>query len=459
MTIWAPKLPESAKSKYEAIATAIGDDIAVGILKPGQRLPTQRELSKQLSVTIGTVGRAYALAEQRGLVSLEVGRGSFVRSIESRSFESRSNETGRVGNVIDLGLNLPPVSEHPELLAKSLILVSSSRKAGTLFGNAPVEAFEHHRIAAAKWMSDRISCSHEDILICSGTQNALVSSLACVTEPGDSVMVEELTFPGVIAAAKLLRLRLVPLKLDGHGIIPADLERASKHSRVLYCIPTNQNPTTTTMPKSRRKEIAKTSAKRGLTIIEDDVYGKLIENAPLPIATHAADQTILISSLAKTLSVGLRLAFVVVPPGLRGSMLSNMRAINFFPSPLLCEVATNWISGTIAIQLLTELQSMARRRQEIAREVVSLELIYGNPQGNHLWLNLPSVWTAETFVRAARENGVNLYSANAFSPGQTKHNSVRIALGAARNESELRVGLGVIERLITGETEKSSVSY
>ena len=75
------------KNKYEAIAGAIGDDVADGTLKPGQKLPTQRDLAKRLSVTIGTVGRAYALAEKRGLISLEIGRGSFVRSFESRSNE------------------------------------------------------------------------------------------------------------------------------------------------------------------------------------------------------------------------------------------------------------------------------------------------------------------------------------------------------------------------------------
>ncbi len=455
MTIWTPDLSSTTTSKYEAIAEAIAEDVSTGALTPGQKLPPQRELARRLSVTIGTIGRAYALAEKRGLISLEVGRGSFVRS-----FESRSNELGSRGDVIDLGLNLPPVTEHDDLLARTLAQISNSRNIVTLFGNAPVESFEQHRAAAAKWLSDRVACSSEDVLICSGTQNALISALATLTNPGDSILVEELTFPGLIAAAKLLHLELVAVKMDDQGIIPAELDQAARNSNVLYCIPTNQNPTTATMSKSRRREIAKIADRRDLSIIEDDVYGKLIENAPAPLATYAIQRTILISSLAKTLSLGLRLAIVRVPDALRQNMMANMRATNFFPSPLLCEIAANWINDDTATELLHEQRAIAHRRQQIAREVLQKEWFQGDPHGNHMWLNLPDAWTAETLERASTENGVNLYTATAFSPAGTPHpNAVRIALGAARHESELRIGLNVIARLLADGTDRCSVRY
>jgi DNA-binding transcriptional MocR family regulator len=455
MTIWTPELSTDIKHKYEAIAAAIGEGIANGTLRPGQKLPTQRELSKRLSVTIGTVGRAYAVAEQRGLISLEVGRGSFVRA-----FDSARHEMGDGQNIVDLGLNLPPVTEHRELLARTLAQIANSRDVVSLFGNAPVESFEQHRIAAAKWLHDRIDCSPGEVLICSGTQNALIASLATLCRPRDRVLVEELTFPGMLAAAKLLHLELVPVPMDEQGLIPSELERAARKAGVLYCIPTNQNPTTITMPPDRRQKIAGIAADRNLYVIEDDVYGKLLENAPAPIATLAPERTFLISSLAKTLSVGLRLAFVRVPDDFREPMKIKMRASNFFPAPLLSEIAAKWIHDGIASTLLTEQRQAARQRQQIAREFFNRQFIPGDPAGHHLWLKLPDAWSAETLERAAKENGINVYSAASFTVNNmSTPNAIRIALGAARNESELRSALGVIARLLKERTEPGLVRY
>lgn len=455
MTFWNPKLSNEIKSKYEAIATAIGDDVACGALKPGQKLPTQRDLAKRLSVTIGTIGRAYALAEKRGLISLEVGRGSFVRS-----FESRSNELGRHREIIDLGLNLPPVTEHGDLLGRTLAQIANSRDVVNLLGNAPVESFEQHRMAAVAWLADRVPCTLENTLICSGTQNALVSTLGSLAQPGDSIMVESLTFPGMIAAAQMLHLKLVPVKMDEQGVIPDDLVRAAKSSRVLYCIPTNQNPTTATMSRARRKEIAQIAESSDIHIIEDDVYGKLIEGAPPAIASFAPERTVFISSLAKTLSVGLRLAYLRTPTDLRRSILTQLRASNFFPSPLLCEIASRWINDQTALKLMQEQRQMANRRQEIAREILPFDLVQGDPRGNHLWLNLPTAWSTETLERAAQENGVHIYSASPFvGRDQQPPNAIRIALGAARNESELRIGLNVIARLLVKGTERTATRY
>ena len=454
MTIWTPKLPDGNQNKYEAIANALGEDIASGNLKPGEKLPTQRDLAKRLAVTIGTVGRAYALAEKRGWISPEVGRGSFVRI-----FQLSADGNGD-SSVIDLGLNLPPATRHPDLYAQTLSQISRSTSIRTLFGSSPVESFLRHRCAAAKWLSDRIPCSSDDVLICSGTQNALVATLATVTRPGDSVLVEELTFPGMIAAAKLLHLKLVPVAMDNEGIVPAELARAAKKAGVLYCVPTNQNPTTATMSLNRRQEIVRVSAQKKLLVIEDDVYGKLVENAPAPIASLLPDQSILICSLAKTMSVGLRIAFVRVPVTHRELMITNLRASNFFPPPLMSEIATNWIDDGTANRLLLELRETARRRQQIAREVFGQLIAGSEPVGNHIWINLPKNWTAEMLARAASENGVSLYTADTFAVDESrKHNAVRLALGSARDEAELRGGLNVVARLLADEAEQISVKY
>src|SRR5882672_1788053 len=79
MTIWSPRIPPDLEPKYQALLDALQADIEAGVLAPGTRLPTQRELASRLGIAIGTVSRAYALAEERGIVSGEVGRGTFVQ--------------------------------------------------------------------------------------------------------------------------------------------------------------------------------------------------------------------------------------------------------------------------------------------------------------------------------------------------------------------------------------------
>ena len=116
MTIWTPNLPDEISVKYRAIADALEKDIAEGKLVAGDRLPTQRELSRHLSVTIGTVGRAYSLAEMRGLISAEVGRGSFVLGARERGPSDHFEDT----TAIDFGLNRPAPIPDGKYLAQSI---------------------------------------------------------------------------------------------------------------------------------------------------------------------------------------------------------------------------------------------------------------------------------------------------------------------------------------------------
>jgi len=441
--MWAPNLTGDVKSKYRAIASAIADDVASGALQPGQRLPTQRALSKQLSVTIGTVGRAYALAEKRGLISLEVGRGSFVRSIHSTC-----GSTVEQSPIIDFGLNLPPATENPELFSQVLADLSHSRNLRNLFGHAPIQGFESHRVAAASWLASRLPCSADDILIANGTQNALVATLSALVGPGGSVMVEELTFPGMIEAARLLNIQLVGIPMDKGGIRVDELDRLCKTSRVLYLTPVNQNPTTTTLSITRRKKLVRVAQTRSITIIEDDAYGKLLDKTPVSIASLAPENTVMISSLSKTLAVGLRIAFMYVPDSIRDKVSSRLRAAQFFPCPLSCEIASHWINSPVAEQLVVEMRDVSTHRQKIAHELLG-DFILGQPAGHHVWLELPEPWTGDTFQRAAKEAGVLLYSGSDFAvEPDVSLQRVRIGLGRAANEIALREGLGKLKRLL-----------
>jgi DNA-binding transcriptional MocR family regulator len=214
------------------------------------------------------------------------------------------------------------------------------------------------------------------------------------------------------------------------------------------------------MSRGRKIRIARIVKRKNLLVIEDDVYGKLLGGGELSLASHVPDHAILVASLSKTLSVGLRLAFLRVPARHRIVVLESLRASSFFPSPLLCEIATKWIEDGTATSLLNEQRQATARRLAIAKEILGSELILGSPAGNHIWLRLPAAWSNESLERAASESGVLVYSGDAFCfGGRVIPNLIRIALGAARNESELRVGLGKLSRLLNKSTEPAAPRY
>src|SRR5690349_24750716 len=115
MTIWLPDLNGASGPRYAAIAEALATDIRAGRLPPGARLPTHRDLAWRLGVTVGTVSRAYAEAERRGLIGGEIGRGTFVKAPEPTAERARSGL-----DIVELGVNQSPIQSEPACFARAL---------------------------------------------------------------------------------------------------------------------------------------------------------------------------------------------------------------------------------------------------------------------------------------------------------------------------------------------------
>ena len=152
MTIDGYELSGRSAPRYRALADALSEDVRSGRLAAGARLPTQRDLALQLGVTVGTVGRAYALVEQRGLIACEVGRGSYVRapqSIVPLHIDELASKSS-----IDLRINAPSPTGFDRMLAESLAeLVGSDRCLELLRSYSPGAGLLQHRAAGAEWLT------------------------------------------------------------------------------------------------------------------------------------------------------------------------------------------------------------------------------------------------------------------------------------------------------------------
>lgn len=429
MTIWSPRLPDSPEPIYARIADAVERDVRSGLLLPGSRLPTHRQLAADLGVTPVTVTRAYAEAARRGLVESSSGRGTFIRA--SRREAASLAEYDLATNIVAGGIPSPSRAVL-ERAAEQLTNTSYATAGGS----------ERHRAAGAAWIGRRTDPAR--VLVTAGTQHALFAALAATTRPGDVVLAEALTYHGAKAAAAQLNVRLEPLPLDRYGIIPDALERLcrARVARVLYTVPSLHNPTAVVMPETRRRQIAEIAGKHGITIIEDDVCGFLLEKTPAPIAAFAPDRTVFITGLGKALAPALRVGYVEAPDPLLARIQAVLAATVLFTSPFAAEVATSWIEDGTAARVAAGKRAEIAVRQRIARNV--LPAATGDARSAHLWLPLPKRWTADAFADEARRRRVRIAPASAFAVGDAVANAVRLSIGAPATAADLESALAAL---------------
>ncbi|MCR5877386.1 PLP-dependent aminotransferase family protein [Phenylobacterium sp. J367] len=438
---WLDRVRRDAGPVYLALADALAAAIREGELQPGDRLPPQRDVAQRLGLDLTTVTRAYAVARDRGLLESTVGRGAFVRA------RAADDEAG----LVDLTMNLPPPPEGvslARLLEETAAAVLRRTDPAALMAYHPGAGALGQRAAGAAWLAPVLGeVPAERVLVAAGAQAALCAVLSTVARPGDTVVTEPLTYPGVRTAAAELGLTLAPCPVDADGVRPDALDRLCREARprALYVVPTMQNPTAGTMPDYRRREVAAVATAHGLALVEDDPYSRLLEAPPPALAQLAPDLGYHIATLAKTLSPGLRLAYVVAPPGMASAVEQSLRALTLMPAPLMAAVVTSWMREGQAEALLAGVRKEALARRAIAAEV--LPAARGAPESLHVWLDLPETWSPDRVRAAAQGRGLALVTAEAFAVGDAHPNGLRISLGGPGKRAVLQKALAEVAAL------------
>jgi len=461
MTMWIPDLKERSGHRYLAIAEAIADDIAGGRLGPGDRLPPHRDLSHRLGVTVGTVTRAYAEAKRRGLLSGEVGRGTFVRG-EGSSRAFRMGEKEPLANDIDLRLAFPPVAHAEPCLADTLRAIADGGNLTRLLGYNDGLGLPEHRAAIADWCRRAgPNARPEQVAVCNGTQHAIAVVLMGATRPGDTVLVEALTFPMFKVLADKLGLRLQAVAMDREGLLPDDLDRLCRAHQptMLYCMSTFHNPTTATMGVERRRDVVAVARRHGLFIIEDDIYAPIQDIPPPPLASLAPELVYFIDSTSKGMAPGLRIGFALAPPGRIDPLRLALNASTWMAAPLTAEIATRWIQDGTAARLIEWQRVEAQARQRIVVNALGDAVRPQDSAGFHSWLLLPEGWDAASFVAEADRRGVRILPADTFVGGRIPAPAaVRIGNGAARSREQLAQACAVLADMIGSPQSETVLS-
>lgn len=452
-TIWRPDLSTAGKSKYKALAQAIRDGIASGALVAGSKLPTVRDLAYKVGVTPGTVARAYNLLTDEGRLIAEVGRGTFVAGAARREqpldaplvhLVDESTADFRSSRVPDVGQGV--------LIDDALIRLGQSHRRRHINYPTPITDIEA-REAIVEWVGQAragtIDAHH--VVLGNGAQNCVILTLQAELHGAHPVILtEELAYPGVRHAARLLRAQLVGVAMDDEGIIPQALAEAYRThgGQVLLTSAEVHSPTTTKTSLARKKEIAALAERFGLTIIEDDCHSI----APTDVPAYRAilpKQSYFISSLTKGVSGALRFGYAVTPvqryKELRQVAQSSFHGI---AQPML-DMCADLLSSGDAARIRSKVIDHTAERVRLAINRLGGWDVLWREDAPFLWLRLPQGWRASSFTVACARQGISIRPADEFALANCKApNAVRLAVTTCVSEPRYLAALDDMNDLL-----------
>ncbi|MCB5910655.1 aminotransferase-like domain-containing protein [Streptomyces pinistramenti] len=439
--------------EYQRIADTVAAAIAAGRLRPGDRLPTQRAFARTHRIAPSTATRVYRELARRGLTVGEVGRGTFVRAAQHPTGPALAEPAADGGGHVNLELNYPAVPEQSALLADGLApLLRPDTLAAALRPSAPSGTAAARNAAAGLLTGPGLRPDPDQLLFPGNGRQALAGALATLVPPGARLGVEALTYPMIKGIAARLGITLVPLATDEQGLCPDALRAAHRTAplRAVYVQPTLHNPLGTTMPATRRAELADALEALDVWAVEDTVWaflcgappgGRAASRSPAPpppLASYAPGRTILVDSLSKRLAPGLTVGLALAPPSHTGRLAAALRSGGWTATGFALEAATRWMTDGSLERIVAAKRRDAAARQALAAELLDGQEVHADPRAYFLWWQLPSRWRAETFLAAAARRGIAVTPAAAFAVAAEgtqgagpAPNAVRIALAGA----------------------------
>jgi 2-aminoadipate transaminase len=300
----------------------------------------------------------------------------------------------------------------------------------------------------------------DELLITSGGMQGLDLVCKLFVDPGDLVAVESPTYTNGAATITGYGGKLVEIPGDGDGMDVDALEWAAhEHGppKLIYTIPTFQNPAGTTLPLERRERLIDLAGEWGSIILEDDPYGLLrFEGADLPTLRRLGAgrvRVIGVRTFSKILAPGLRVGWVEAEPGIVARMIDARQAMDTCTAPPMQRLVARFLSAGHADAHLAALRREYRRRKialqhALRDELRGLDASWTDPQGGFfLWLELPASIDTEALFPVALEEGVAFIPGPAFSVGGRFASALRLAFSAETPE-RAREGVRRLARAI-----------
>lgn len=409
MDVLIPLDRESPVPLSHQIYHTLRRDIAGSHLPGGARLPSTRELARQLGVARFTVDEAYARLTAEGYVVGKRGSGTYVAdhvglrppeqeearpaptvgrrlSAWSRRLPLSANEVMPrqvPSDAIRFMTGMPALDAFPwtvwqRLLGREARNQSLGARSYSDPGGLPALRDE---IAAYLARSRGLRCSADQVVITSGVQQAMDVTTRLLVDPGDHVAIEDPSYARVRGLLDAAGATIVPLPVDADGLDPRALPRDGVPPKLVYTTPSHQYPTGAILPLERRLELLAWSADTGTVIVEDDYDGELRYDArPLPalaglaLERHGPDNVIYTGSFSKVLFPALRLGYAVLPRDLVTPYRRVRAAIDWHPPTLLQATVATMIGEGHFERHLARMRRLYATRHTAAIEAIDRHL-------------------------------------------------------------------------------------
>lgn len=442
---------------YEQLAAALRAVIERGELAPGTRLPSERRLASELGVSRGTVVAAFKVLREADLVRSQQGSGSIVAGSSPPARNSGElhmdtllglNVTASIDTRRDF-VNLLPACwrDASGLPPEVFVLDDTDVKSAVGSHGYHSAGLPELRMVVADSYSDRgVETTPEQILITAGAHQAIGLLTQMCVGPGDTVLCEELTYPGARDLFRVAGARVVGAPLDAEGVNVDELDRLVREVRphLVYLIPTVHNPTTGVLPPGQRARLAELAAGWDAAVIDDESLAETRLDGPVPppIVSYAPGPDALsrlftVGSASKSFWGGLRVGWIRGPePAI--AQLTRLKTLADLASPVLSQLVAARLLRR-APELLPDRRAALEERVATMTRALTHHLpdwSWHEPRGGlALWVRLPDV-DATRFSEVAARHGVGVVPGPACAVEGGFDDHLRIGIGIEPDELE-----------------------
>lgn len=467
------------------IYQSVLDHIRSDLLEENLQLPSVRQLSKQLGVSLMTVVKAYQKLEQEGFVTSIQGKGTFIRRsiIDGRGKETESRQLDWHLSIQDYlpRSQFAKFHQAPEMihLASSMIapgllpnkylaqefhrMLTSNPRALSQYGE--IQGEETLRKAMSEYLSQmKLPALPENILVTSGSQQGIDLVARTFVGHGDVVIMESPTYPGAIDVFRGRGATILTVPVDKDGM-RVDLlhELCDKYKpKIIYTVPTFQNPTGTVLSIKRRKQILEIAKNIHCLVVEDDPWSEIYFEKPPPATLMSLDQhghVIYLKGLSKVLAPGCRIGALTASGSIFKRLLAA-KANADLGSPLITQMAiTPFITSKRMLEHLKKLRIALKIRRDIALETLTQyapdEISWFVPKGGlNLWLMLPAWVDMDYVLVEAKKEQLTFLPGSACYPNEHENHHLRISF-SYMDEQQLVQGAKILCNILKTAIESN----
>jgi len=446
---WIPVLEKANKPLYILIAESIERDIKCGKLKSSFKLPAQRIIAGYLGINHSTVTRAYKLCEEKGLIKGVIGKGTFVCS--TAGIPTDLLITHRDKNVIEMGTG-HPLYEVNGLIKSIVSELYSSMDYDLILKYTPPEGHIKHRYIASTYLQQhKIESTVDNILITSGSQNALAVILISLFRKGDRIIVDELSYTGLNNLAKLIGIILIPVKGDKSGIDIPELKTTCKRENIkgIYLMPDCHNPTSVVMDTRKREAVSKIIDRYNLILIEDGTFSFCLEKKIKPISSIIPNNGIYIYGTSKALNPTFRISYIVSPEKYLKQLKHSIQALTWMASPFTSEIVSLLQSSSKYDEIVKAKLKILKERNLITDKILKEFDLWPSKTSMFRYLSLPKEFDDAVIENLCLKSGIQVFSSKRFSTGmKNDQNAIRISISGPQNKQELIRGLKILKNIL-----------